>query len=202
MSATWLSSATPPGIFYSHLLVNTTLMHANVHCQECMCHWQGFLWRFPPVIWWETSLPNMRVGGMGSLSHMHCCSYIRATNRVEREKKELRRVRLRATWGSITLWERPLSRGGRRRGGKKWYRGKKAMTTSPTVSIDMGGYFVDVGLDVEEPTADVPPFIKKKKIGPEKRMVYKYLEARNFLQTSRWHIPWRVYELLMWNSLT
>lgn len=45
----------------------------------------------------------------------------------------------------------------------------------------MGSYFVDIDLDMEEPTIEVPPPSKKKKAGLGKRMSYKYPRARNFL---------------------
>lgn len=42
---------------------------------------------------------------------------------------------------------------------------KKAIEALPTESIDMGSYFVDVSLEVEEPTIERLPPMKKKRVG-------------------------------------
>lgn len=57
--------------------------------------------------------------------------------------------------------EPPSSRCGRRRGGAKRARAKKGMKTPAAESAAMGDYFVDVGLDLGEPTTEGPPLKKK-----------------------------------------
>lgn len=52
----------------------------------------------------------------------------------------------------------------------------------------MGSYFVDINLHVEEATVEVPP-LTKDETGQRKKMLYKYQQAKNFLQTWRRHIP-------------
>lgn len=66
--------------------------------------WPVLLWRFPHVIWWETSPSNMDVHGTGLLrqhapwfTHRH-----RQSCRVRGKGRG--RVWLRATGGSIALW--------------------------------------------------------------------------------------------------
>lgn len=93
--------------------------------------------------------------------------------------------------------EHPPSGGRRRRGDWKRFKSKKAVTTSPTRSTDMRSYSVDIGLDVEEPMAEVPPLTKKKKAGPQKRRVYKYLRAQKiFANLSALHSMGEAQELL------
>lgn len=49
------------------------------------------------------------------------------------------------------------------------------MTTLPTGGTDSESYFVDIGLDWEEPTVEVPPLKKKKKkAGLNKKIFDKY----------------------------
>lgn len=55
------------------------------------------------------------------------------------------------------------------------------MPTSPTRSIDLGSYFANVGLKVEDPAVEVPPSLEKKKIGYGKGMNYKYTRAGKVL---------------------
>lgn len=44
------------------------------------------------------------------------------------------------------------------------------VSTLPTGSIELGIYFADIGLDVEEATAEVSPPPKNKKAGLRKKM--------------------------------
>lgn len=59
-------------------------------------------------------------------------------------------------------------------GGGKRTRAKNATEAFFAESVDMGSYFADICLDVEEPKIEGPSPMKKKKVGAERRMVYKY----------------------------
>lgn len=52
--------------------------------------------------------------------------------------------------------EPPPSGDGRKRGSKKQSKGKKAVMTLPTETTNLGSYFFNIDLEVEEPTAEVP----------------------------------------------
>lgn len=58
-----------------------------------------------------------------------------------------------------------LSWGGRKRDGATKTRAKKATDVLAAESVDMGAYFVHIGLDVEEPNIKGLPPKKKKKTG-------------------------------------
>lgn len=58
-------------------------------------------------------------------------------------------------------------------------KANKTKEALPTESTDIGSYFVDIGLGVEESTLEGPP--TKRRTRPKNRMVYKYPRAWKFL---------------------
>lgn len=85
----------------------------------------------------------------------------------------------------------PPSRGGRKRGGGKQTKAKKASEALPVESTVIMSYFAKIGLDVEKPTTEGKPPMKKKKARSKKRMVYNIVVPVKLLLT--WHqcISWR-----------
>lgn len=99
--------------------------------------------------------------------------------------------------------EHPPSRGGRC--GRKQSRGNKTVATSPTGSPNLESYFTNIGLDLKELTAAVPPSPKKKKkkAKPKKEWLIRILRLEDFLQTWWQHTLWgrcRSFLPRAWNS--
>lgn len=89
--------------------------------------------------------------------------------------------------GDAPLYEEhPSCWSGKRKGSRKRLRCKKTASISPTESTYFESYFANISLDVEEPAVEAPPPLKKKRVGLEKRMSYKYPRAWKFLENC-WH---------------
>lgn len=119
------------------------------------------------------------LGAQDCYGHVHPIHTSAAVLSSQRKRKG-------ATCGSEQLEDPPLfvehppSRGGRKRGDKKRSMDKKVTATLLAESTNMGSYFTDIGLDIEEPMPEGLPPTKKKKVWPEKRMVYKYPHGPKF----------------------
>lgn len=93
--------------------------------------------------------------------------------------------------------EKPPSRGGKTRAGRKPSKGKETISTLPIVSTGFRIYFVNIGFDMEKPTVEVL-HPSKKKVGLEKRMPYKYPRARKiFTDLVATHSMEEIRELLV-----
>lgn len=127
---------------------------------------------------------NMHVGGMGLAGQVHRRS-ISSPNHAQSGSKQPKDPSL--------FGEHPPSRGGSKRGGFKRSSAKRAKEALPTKRTNMGSYFANIDLDVEELMIEGPP-MKKKKAWPEKRIAYKYPRSENFLPT---HSVEEIKELLV-----
>lgn len=140
---------------------------------------------YPPSNWvfprgstchlgWNVTV-DMHVDGTRSLGP-RLLLYIYQGYRLHREKKGILSDQKQPDDSSL-FGEHPSSRSGMRKGSRKRSRGKKTISTSPAESID----FVNIDLEVEEPTVEVPPPPKSRRPSFRKECLMNIAGPENFL---------------------
>lgn len=134
-------------------LTERNFMQANIDWRECMCHLSCSSLQVPA----RDSVRNVTIlyaHWWREIVRATCTpTYISRPTIVLSEKK-----RKDATSEDPSLFgEHPPSRGGKRRGGRRRSRGKKTLPTLLAGSADLGSYFADLDLNMEDPTTEVPP---------------------------------------------